>query len=306
MKFKNILHTIGNTPIVKLDKIFQTASKKNISIWIKMEKTNPGSSIKDRIALAMIEDAEKSGELNKSMEIIEPTSGNTGIGLAMIAAVKGYKITLVMPESMSIERRKVMKAYGANILLTPKEQGMNGAIAKAKSISNETNSWMPSQFTNASNPMVHRNTTAQEILEDFPEGIDYFIAGVGTGGHISGCGEVLKKEFPNIKIIGVEPSKSSVLSGNKPGPHKIQGIGAGFIPKTLNENIIDEIIQVDDTQAFEFTRKLAEQEGILAGVSTGSSIAALSQIIEKIPESSQVLLINYDSGEKYLSTEDLF
>lgn len=303
MKANNILATIGNTPHVRLNKIFGNGHE----VWIKLEKTNPGSSIKDRIALAMIEDAEQKGLLNQNSVIIEPTSGNTGIGLALVAAVKGYKIVLVMPESMSIERRRLMSLYGAEFVLTPREKGMKGAIEKAKELVAETpNAWMPQQFDNAANTAIHRKTTAQEILNDFPDGLDYLITGVGTGGHITGVAEVLKAAYPQLKVFAVEPELSPVLSGGAPGPHPLQGIGAGFVPSILNTEILDGIIQVSKDNAFKYAQELAKQEGILVGISTGASLAAVAQKIAEIPSGSKVLTFNYDTGERYLSIEGLF
>lgn len=303
MKANNILETIGNTPHVRLNKIFGS----NHEVWIKLEKTNPGSSIKDRIALAMIENAEQKGLLNKDSVIIEPTSGNTGIGLALVAAVKGYKIILVMPESMSIERRRLMSLYGAEFVLTPREKGMKGAIEKAKELVAETpNGWMPQQFDNPANTEIHRKTTAQEILKDFPDGLDYLITGVGTGGHITGVAEVLKAAFPNLKVYAVEPELSPVLSGGAPGPHPLQGIGAGFVPSILNTAILDGIIPVSKDNAFKYAQELAKQEGILVGISTGASLAAVAQKLTEIPAGSKVLTFNYDTGERYLSIEGLF
>lgn len=302
MKFNNVLETIGKTPVVRLSKIFP---KHNV--WIKLERSNPGGSIKDRIALAMIETAEKEGKINRNTQIIEPTSGNTGVGLAMVSAVKGYHLTLVMPESMSVERRKLMTAYGANIVLTPRELGMKGAIEKAQELAQQNeNTWIPQQFENSSNPEIHRNTTAQEILNDFPEGIDYLITGVGTGGHITGISEVVKAKFPQMKSFAVEPELSPVLSGGNPGSHPIQGIGAGFVPKVLNTEILDGTIQVSKENAFAYTQKLAQEEGILAGISTGASLAAISQKLNELPENSTILTINYDTGERYWSVEGLF
>ncbi|EKB61388.1 cysteine synthase A [Bergeyella zoohelcum] len=302
MKFNNVLETIGKTPVVRLSKIFP---KHNV--WIKLERSNPGGSIKDRIALAMIETAEKEGKINKNTQIIEPTSGNTGVGLAMVSAVKGYHLTLVMPESMSIERRKLMSAYGANIVLTPRELGMKGAIEKAQELAQQNeNTWIPQQFENSSNPEIHRNTTAQEILNDFPEGIDYLITGVGTGGHITGISEIIKQKFSQLKSFAVEPELSPVLSGGNPGAHPIQGIGAGFVPKVLNTEILDGTIQVSKENVFAFTQKLAQEEGILAGISTGASLAAISQKLNELPENSTILTINYDTGERYWSVEGLF
>lgn len=302
MKANNILETIGNTPHVRLAKLFP-----NNNVWIKLEKANPGASIKDRIALAMIEDAEQKGLLKPESVIIEPTSGNTGIGLAFVAAVKGYKIILVMPESMSVERRRLMALYGAEFVLTPREKGMKGAIERAKELVLETpHAWMPQQFDNQANVTVHRNTTALEILNDFPEGVDYVVTGVGTGGHITGVGEVLKEKFPATKVFAVEPELSPVLSGGAPGPHPIQGIGAGFVPSVLNEAILDGVIQVSKDEAFEFAQKLAKTEGILAGISTGASLAAVSKKLAEIPAEATILTFNYDTGERYLSIEGLF
>lgn len=302
MKAENILKTIGNTPIVRLSKIFP-----NHNVWIKVEKFNPGGSIKDRIALAMIEKAEKDGVINKYTTIIEPTSGNTGVGLAMVCAVKGYKLIVVMPESMSIERRKLMSAYGASFVLTPKEKGTNGAVEKAKELVAEiSNAWMPQQFENTANTEIHRQTTAQEILNDFPEGINYLITGIGTGGHITGVGEILKEKFPNTKVFAVEPTLSPVLSGGQAGAHPLQGIGAGFVPSILNTNIYDEIVQVEKDEAFEFTKKLAREEGILAGISTGASLSAIAKKLSDIEQNATILTVNYDSGDRYWSVADLF
>ena len=304
MKANNILELIGKTPIVKINTLYAAPDKE---IWIKLERTNPGGSIKDRIALAMIEDAEKKGILKTGSVIIEPTSGNTGIGLSLVGAVKGYKVILVMPESMSIERRKLMEVYGAEFELTPREKGMKGAIEKAQELVNTIeNAWTPQQFENEANPEIHSHTTAQEILADFPDGLDYVITGVGTGGHISGIAAVLKQKYPDIKIIAVEPELSPVLSGGEPGPHPIQGIGAGFVPKVFKKDLIDEIITVGKEEAFDFTRKLARNEGILTGISTGASLAAIAKKIDQLPSGSKVLTINYDTGERYLSVEGLF
>ncbi|MHC5354125.1 cysteine synthase A [Myroides sp. LJL115] len=303
MKLDNILQAIGNTPHVKINKLFNP----DINVWIKLEKQNPGGSLKDRIALAMLMQAQEQGLINKDTTIIEPTSGNTGVGLAMACAVLGYKLILVMPESMSIERRKLMAAYGAKFVLTPKELGTAGSVARANELSLETpNSWVPQQFNNPANPEIHRQTTAQEILRDFPEGIDYLVTGVGTGGHITGVAEVLKKEFPNLKVYAVEPSNSPVLSGGKPGPHSLQGIGAGFVPKILNPSIFDGILTVDKEKAYQYTNAIASKEGILAGVSTGSSLAAIEQLLPQIPKGSTVLTFNYDTGERYWSVDELF
>lgn len=303
MKHQNVLTTIGNTPHIRLNKLFGNRH----NIWIKMEKSNPGASIKDRIALAMIEDAEQKGLLSPGSTIIEPTSGNTGIGLALVAAVKGYKLILVMPDSMSMERRKLMQAYGAEFVLTPRERGMKGAIAKANELAEDIEgSFVPQQFNNLANVAAHHNTTAQEILADFPEGVDYLITGVGTGGHITGVAEVLKKYFPAIKVYAVEPVLSPVLSGGEPAPHPLQGIGAGFVPAILNTSLLDGIIQISKNDAYYYTRRLAKEEGILAGISTGASLAAVGSKLADIPEGSTVLTFNYDTGERYLSIEDLF
>ncbi|RKS26073.1 cysteine synthase A [Flavobacterium endophyticum] len=303
MKANSILETIGKTPVVKINRLF--GETKNI--WIKLERNNPGNSIKDRIALAMIEDAEAKGLLKPGSVIIEPTSGNTGIGLAIVAAVKGYKVILVMPESMSVERRKLMEIYGAEFELTPREKGMKGAIERANELVAETpNAWSPKQFENPANVEVHKNTTAQEILEDFPDGLDYIITGVGTGGHITGVAEVLKKKFPNLKVIAVEPELSPVLSGGSPSPHPIQGIGAGFVPQNYHGDAIDEIIQVSKEDAFDYARAVAKKEGILAGISTGASLAAVAKKIASLPDDARILTFNYDTGERYLSIEGLF
>lgn len=302
MKYQNILETIGNTPHVRLNKLF-----KNHQVWIKLEKTNPGSSIKDRIALAMIEDAEKKGLLNPDSVIIEPTSGNTGIGLALVGAVKGYRVILVMPESMSIERRKIMNAYGAEFVLTPREKGTSGAVEKAHQLAAKIpNSFVPLQFNNPANVEVHERTTAQEIIKDFPDGIDYLITGVGTGGHITGVSKILKQHFPNLKTYAVEPALSPVLSGGQPSPHPLQGIGAGFIPDVFNRKYIDEIITVEKETAFAYAKKITLEEGIFAGISTGASLAAVSQKLKDIPENAIILTFNYDTGERYLSIDDLF
>lgn len=298
-----ILETIGNTPIVKINKLFGA----NKNVYLKLERTNPGNSIKDRIALAMIEDAETKGLLKPYSVIIEPTSGNTGIGLALVAAVKGYKVILVMPESMSVERRKLMEIYGAEFDLTPREKGMKGAIERAAELVSQTpNAWSPSQFNNPANVAVHQKTTAQEILADFPDGLDYIITGVGTGGHISGVASIVKEKFPNVKVIAVEPELSPVLSGGSPSPHPIQGIGAGFIPVNYHGDLIDEVIQVTKEEAFEFTRNVAKQEGILVGISTGASLAAVAKKVASLPDDAKVLTFNYDTGERYLSIEGLF
>lgn len=303
MKINNVLEAIGNTPLVKINTIFDN----NVEVWMKLERQNPGGSIKDRIALAMIDKAEKEGKINKNTLIVEPTSGNTGVGLAMVCAVKGYQLVLVMPESMSVERRKLMSSFGAKFVLTPRELGTSGAIKKALEMAETLdNVWIPQQFENPSNPEIHQKTTAQEILNDFPEGFDYVITGVGTGGHITGVTQVLKQQFPNLKSFAVEPKDSPVISGGNPGPHPLQGIGAGFIPKVLNTEILDGTIQVEKEEAYEFTKKLAKQEGILAGISTGASLAAINKKLSEIPEGSKILTFNYDTGERYWSVDGLF
>lgn len=303
MKLENILENIGKTPVVKINKLLGQKTK----AWIKLERNNPGGSIKDRIALSMIEQAEKDGIIKEGATIIEPTSGNTGVGLAMVAAVKGYKLILVMPESMSVERRKLMSAYGAEFVLTPRELGMKGAITKAEElIQANANSWMPSQFDNEANVEIHRSATAQEIISDFPDGIDYLVTGVGTGGHITGVGEILKAKFPNLKVFAVEPEASPVISGGAPGPHPLQGIGAGFIPENLNESILDGVIKVSQEEAFSMVRSLAKEEGILAGISTGASIAAIAKKKAEFGSDASILTFNYDTGERYLSTDGLF
>jgi cysteine synthase len=303
MKAENILATIGNTPHVKINKLFPAS----VEVWSKMERANPGGSIKDRIALSMIEDAEAKGILNKDSVIIEPTSGNTGIGLAIVAAVKGYQLILVMPESMSIERRRLMSVYGASFELTPREKGMKGAIEKAKELVESTpNAWMPQQFDNPANIAVHVRTTAQEILADFPDGLDYLITGVGTGGHITGVAQVLKEKFPSLKVFAVEPELSPVISGGSPAPHPIQGIGAGFIPVNLHTDLLDGVIQVSKEEAFTYAQRAAKEEGILQGISSGATMAAAAKKIPEMPEGSKVLIFNYDTGERYLSIEGLF
>ena len=300
MKFDNILQTIGNTPHVRINRLFGPGA----NVWAKSERSNPGGSIKDRIALAMIEDAEKSGALQPGGTIIEPTSGNTGIGLALVAAVKGYQLILVMPDSMSIERRRLMLAYGAQFDLTPKEKGMKGAIARAQELQAQTpNSWVPQQFENPANADVHARTTAQEILADFPDGLDALITGVGTGGHLSGVARVLKTKFPQLKVFAVEPALSPVISGGQPGPHPLQGLGAGFIPKNLDVSLLDGVIQVDAEPAREYARRCAREEGILVGISSGATLAAIAQKLPELPHGSRVLGFNYDTGERYLSVE---
>lgn len=302
MKINSVLEAIGNTPHVRLKKIFP-----DHEVYIKLEKQNPGGSIKDRIALSMIEDAEKRGILKPGGTIIEPTSGNTGVGLAWVGTVKGYKVILVMPESMSIERRRLAAAYGAELVLTPREKGMKGAIEKAEELQKNTpNSFVPQQFKNQANPKIHAQTTAKEILNDFPQGIDVFITGVGTGGHITGVGEVLKEKFPSVKVYAVEPTDSPVISGGKPGPHPIQGIGAGFIPETLDTKILDGSIQITKDESFKYAKRLAKEEGILGGISTGASLAAIAKKIKDLPNNSVILTFNYDTGERYFSVEGLF
>jgi len=303
MKFNTILETIGNTPHVRLGSLFPG----RVEVWMKLERANPAGSIKDRIALSMVEDAERRGLLKPGARIIEPTSGNTGAGLAMVAAVKKYPLTIVMPESMSLERRRLMAAYGAKLELTPKEKGMPGAIARARElIELNPGSWMPMQFENEANTEVHRRFTAQEILRDFPEGIDYIITGVGTGGHITACAEVLKKQFPSLKVFAVEPEKSAVLSGGQPGPHRLQGIGAGFIPKILNRDALDGVIQVSEEEGFDFARRAATEEGIFVGASSGAALAAVAKKLGEISEGSRVLTFCYDTGERYFSMAGLF
>ncbi|MEQ6340103.1 MAG: cysteine synthase A [Gammaproteobacteria bacterium] len=303
MKAANILETIGQTPHVRINRLFDGRAE----VWMKLERANPGGSIKDRIALAMIDAAERKGLLNKDTVIIEPTSGNTGIGLAMVAAARGYRLILTMPESMSIERRRYMSALGAQLVLTPKEKGMPGAIERANELMAETkNAWMPQQFENEANPEIHRQTTAREIMADFPEGVDYLITGVGTGGHITGCAEILKQANPNLKVFAVEPTGSPVLSGGARGPHPIQGIGAGFVPTILNTAILDGIIQVDHVDAFRFANRCAKEEGIFIGISSGASLAAVAQKLPDMPDGSRALTFCYDSGERYLSVDGLF
>ncbi len=303
MLHNNILETIGNTPHVKINRLF--GSKSNV--WMKLERTNPGASIKDRIALAMIEDAEQKGLLQKNSTIIEATSGNTGIGLAMVAAVKGYRLLLVMPESMSVERRRLMSIYGAEFVLTPREKGMKGALEKAQELQTEIpNAWSPLQFENPANIQVHKNTTAQEIINAFPDGLDYLITGVGTGGHITGCAEILKAHYPNLKVFAVEPEASPVISGGTASPHPIQGIGAGFIPTNLHTDILDGVITVSKEEAYSYTQRAAKEEGILLGISSGASLAAVAKKLTEIPETAKILTFCYDTGERYLSIEGLF
>ena len=303
MKASSVLATIGNTPHIRINRLFGAASQSH-QIYIKSERSNPGGSIKDRIALAMVEAAEQSGALQPGGTIIEPTSGNTGVGLAMVAAVRGYKLVLVMPDSMSVERRRLMLAYGASFDLTPREKGMNGAIARAKELQAQTpHSWTPQQFENPANIEVHVRTTAAEILADFPQGVDYLITGVGTGGHLTGVAQVLKARFPNTKVFAVEPTASPVISGGKPSPHPIQGIGAGFIPVNLHTSLLDGVIQVEGDAAKDYARRSAAEEGLLVGISSGATLAAIAQKLPEIPAGSTILGFNYDTGERYLSVE---
>jgi len=299
MPFDNVLATIGNTPHIRVNRLFG-----NAQVWVKSERSNPGGSIKDRIALSMVEDAEARGLLKPGATIIEPTSGNTGVGLAMVAAVKGYKLVLVMPDSMSIERRRLMLAYGATFDLTPREKGMKGAIARAEELVASTpGAWMPQQFKNPANVAVHVNTTAQEILRDFPGGLDVLITGVGTGGHISGTAQVLKKAWPQLKVFAVEPAQSPVISGGAPSPHPIQGIGAGFIPDNLHTQLLDGVIQVEAEESREYARRSAREEGLLVGISSGATLAAIAKKLPELPAGSRVLGFNYDTGERYLSVD---
>jgi len=300
MPVNSVLDTIGKTPHIRLARLFPEAN-----VWVKSERANPGGSIKDRIALSMVEAAEASGALKPGGLIIEPTSGNTGVGLALVAAVKGYKLILVMPESMSIERRRLMQAYGATFDLTPREKGMKGAIARANELAEQNpGSFVPQQFENPANIDIHARTTALEILADFPEGLDYIITGVGTGGHITACAEVLKKHWPKLKVFAVEPAASPVISGGSPAPHPIQGIGAGFIPANLHVNAIDGVILVEAEEAKEFARRSATQEGLLVGISSGATLAAIAKKLPELPAGSRVLGFNYDTGERYLSVPD--
>lgn len=303
MKANNILEAIGNTPHLKINNLFP----KNYIVWLKLERTNPGGSIKDRIALSMIEDAEKKGILKEDSVIVEPTSGNTGIGLAMVTAVKKYRLILTMPESMSVERRRIMAAYGAELVLTPREKGMKGAIEKAHEIA-ESNPkvWIPSQFDNPANVEIHAKATAAEIINDFPEGFDVLITGVGTGGHITGVSRTLKKAFPKLKTFAVEPELSPVISGGQPGPHPIQGIGAGFIPKNLDTSLLDGVIKISKEEAFDYARKAAKEEGLFGGISSGATLAAVAKKIPELPSGSRIIAFNYDTGERYLSVEGLY
>jgi cysteine synthase A len=303
MRANTILETIGNTPHLRLHRLYPG----RVEVWLKLERGNPGGSIKDRIALSMIEDAERRGILKKDSVIIEPTSGNTGIGLAMVAAVKGYRLILVMPESMSIERRRIVAAYGATLDLTPREKGMKGAIERATQLAAETpGAWIPQQFENPANIEVHRRTTAAEILADFPEGIDVLITGVGTGGHITGVAEVLKPKWPRLRVFAVEPAKSPVISGGSPSPHKIQGIGAGFIPANLHRDVLDGTIQVTEEDAFAYAVRAAREEAVFVGPSSGASLAAVAQKIPDLPDGTRILAFCYDTGERYLSLDGLF
>ncbi len=302
MKAQSILETIGNTPHVRLNRLFAGSE-----VWLKLERANPAGSIKDRIALSMIEDAERRGVLKPGSVVVEPTSGNTGIGLAMVCAVKRYRVILVMPDSMSVERRRLLTAYGATVELTPREIGMKGAIQRAHEIVEKTpGAWMPQQFENEANIEVHRATTAEEILRDFPEGLDVLITGVGTGGHITGVAEVLKKRFPSLAAYAVEPTLSPVISGGAPGPHPIQGIGAGFIPKNLHREVLDGVIRVSKEEAYSYAARVAKEEGIFVGISSGASLAAVARKLPEVPKGSRILTFCYDTGERYLSVEGLF
>ncbi len=302
MRAQSILETIGNTPHVRLGRLFADAE-----VWMKVERANPGGSIKDRIAFSMIEDAERRGVLKPGGVVVEPTSGNTGIGLAMVCAVKRYRVILVMPDSLSVERRRLMAAYGAKVELTPREIGMKGAIQKAQEIVEKTpGAWMPQQFENEANIEIHRTTTAEEILRDFPDGLDALITGVGTGGHITGVAEVLKRRFPPLQVFAVEPSLSPVISGGAPAPHPIQGIGAGFIPKNLHREVLDGVIRVSKEEAYAYAVRAAKEEGIFVGISSGASLAAVARKIPEIPHDSRILTFCYDTGERYLSVEGLF
>lgn len=300
MIVNNVLELIGNTPVVRLHKIFRPETQ----VWMKLEKQNPGGSIKDRISLSMIEAAERAGIINRETTIVEPTSGNTGVGLAMVCAVKGYKLVIVMPESMSVERRRIMQAYGAELVLSPRERGMKGAIEMAEQIvQTHANAWMPLQFSNAANPEVHRLTTAREILADFPDGLDYLVTGVGTGGHISGVAQVLKQHLSALKVYAVEPADSPVISGGSPAPHALQGIGAGFIPQNFDKSVIDGIFTIKKDDAFACAREVASKEGLLVGISTGASLAAVKQLASGLSSPARILTFNYDTGERYLSVD---
>jgi cysteine synthase A len=303
MKLDSILDAIGGTPVVRVHRLFEP----RVEVWVKQERANPGGSIKDRIALSMVEDAERQGLLKPGSVVVEPTSGNTGIGLALVCAVRGYELLLVMPESMSVERRKLMAAYGAEFELTPRELGMKGAIERARELVAETpGAWMPMQFENAANVDIHRRTTAEEIARDFPDGVDYVVTGVGTGGHITAIAEVLKPRWPRLKVYAVEPTLSAVLSGGAPGPHPIQGIGAGFIPAVMRPELLDGILQVTAEDAMTFARRSAREEGVLVGISSGAALAAVAQLLPQVPDGATVLTFDYDTGERYLSIEPLF
>lgn len=303
MRASSILDTIGDTPHIRLSRLFGD----RVEVWMKAERANPGGSIKDRIALAMIEDAEQRGVLGPDSTIVEPTSGNTGIGLAMVAAVKGYRLVLVMPESMTLERRRLMAVYGAELVLTPREKGMRGAIERAGEVVAQTpGAWMPQQFENPANIEAHRRESAQEVLRDFPEGIDVLISGVGTGGHITGVSEVLKERFPQLRTYAVEPAKSPVISGGEPSPHKLQGIGAGFVPKNLHTDTLDGVITVSEEDAYAYAVRVARTEGIFVGPSSGASLAAVAQKLPDLPDGARVLTYCYDTGERYFSVEGLF
>jgi cysteine synthase len=303
MRAGTILETIGNTPHVRINRLFEP----RVEVWFKQERVNPGGSIKDRIALSMIEDAEARGVLGPTSVVVEPTSGNTGIGLAIVCAVKGYRLILTMPESFSIERRKLMTAYGAELDLTPRELGMRGAIARAEELVREIpGAWMPMQFDNPANPEAHRRTTAEEIYRDFPDGLDYLVTGVGTGGHITGCADVLKPRWPGLKVYAVEPTLSPVLSGGSHSPHPLQGIGAGFIPGVMRTDLLDGILQVASEDAMAYARRAAREEGVLVGVSSGAALAAVAQLIPEVADGSRILTFTYDTGERYLSVEALF
>ena len=307
MRANNILETIGNTPHVRLNRLYAGVAPKGAEVWLKLERANPGGSIKDRIGVAMIESAEKDGKLRAGGTIVEPPSGNTGIGLAMAGAVKGYRVIIVMPESMSVERRRLITAYGAELVLTPKEQGTKGAISKAEEIAAATpGAWVPMQFDNPANIEIHRTTTAQEILREFPEGFNCLITGVGTGGHITAVSEVLKQSMPKLKTYAVEPEKSTVLSGGTHTPHKIQGVGAGFIPTNFHPGVVDGYIQVTEEAAFDYAQRAAREEGIFLGISSGATLAAVAKKLPELAEGSRVLAFNYDTGERYLSVEGLF
>ena len=305
MKADNILETIGRTPHIRINRLF--ARRPDVEVWMKAERANPGGSIKDRIALSMIDDAERRGVLGPGSTIVEPTSGNTGIGLAMVAAVRGYRLILVMPESMSLERRRLMAAYGAQLELTPREGGMKAAIARADELVREIDgAWMPQQFENPANPQVHHEVTAAEVLADFPDGVDELITGVGTGGHITGVSEALKRRFPHMRTYAVEPADSAVISGGEPGPHRIQGIGAGFVPANLHTDTLDGVIAVSEDQAYAFAVRAAREEGILVGPSSGAALAAVNERLDELAEGATVLTFCFDSGERYLSVEGLF